>query len=794
MWIGQLKQAASQVKKNFRHEEKRPRRRAAKDELSGLWNRDTVERSIKRRLTEMGPHDSCALFLVDLDDFKQVNDTLGLRAGDQILRQSGRYLSQLFRASDIVGRLGGDQFIVFLSGNVTERLVRRKGREICQALQFAIGPEDSPLLLSASAGIYLAAGKGEHFEGMYQLADLALYKAKKSGKHRFCVKRGSSVTEQENTLALRRLCSGEGQKVCQAEKNRPLTEGEKDVAFRCVSAMLEAVSLGDSVSHVLSQVGAYYQADRAYLLTLGRDGETLEMSYGWTNPQGTGSDARLLGERLDHIPVLQQCWKDQEPVCFTGKRSIADQQEGGNQDSWHFTAYPLVRENQPVGLFCLENPREHVNEMALLSLLMPYLLRERVRLSGDCATGMLDNMKNLLSYTEVVYSLTSEQYHSLGAVSVDIPNLSALNSSKGFAYGSKLLWYVAKTLTEEFGDSLLFRTWDGEFVAFCANIDEDDFTNRCSHLMEEFQQHCPKEVRTGWAWSDGAFSGRELTERAQNSMGNVSVEPVKPVFPTKEEGVDLSRYGKFTMFLQPQIDMATGRLVRAEALVRGVDESGNLVSPETFIREMERKGSVRDLDLFMLGKTLSVMERWWKKGWDVVPLAVNFSRVTLFDPSVLESMTALRKRYSHLPCQALELEITESAGSVEPSSLQEVMDQFRELGVTFALDDFGSQYANLSLFTNVRFDTVKLDRSLISKLAGNPINRTLVGDIAGICRTYGMNCVAEGVETKDQVDTLLDVGCYCGQGYFYDKPISVEEFEEKYMVPRAVSASAAVQK
>lgn len=179
MQIRHKEQTATQTENSLQHEVERLREQAAKDALSGLLNRDTVERCIKRRLAEMEPEDSCALFIVDLDDFKRVNDTLGHRAGDQAIRQSGKYLSQLFRASDIVGRLGGDEFMVFLSGNVTERLVRKKGREICQTLQFAVG--DSPLVnLSASAGGYLSTGKGQHFEGMYQLADLALYKAKKA--------------------------------------------------------------------------------------------------------------------------------------------------------------------------------------------------------------------------------------------------------------------------------------------------------------------------------------------------------------------------------------------------------------------------------------------------------------------------------------------------------------------------------------------------------------------------------------------------------------------------------------
>lgn len=160
--------------------------RAAKDDLSGLLNRSTMERFIKRRLEEMTPEERCALFIVDLDDFKLVNDTLGHQAGDAAIRQSAEILSQIFRASDIVGRLGGDEFAVFLCGRISEELVREKAATICERLQLALGT--SRLVnLTASVGVYLAQGQ-QTFESLYQSADLALYRAKKAGKHTFCLK------------------------------------------------------------------------------------------------------------------------------------------------------------------------------------------------------------------------------------------------------------------------------------------------------------------------------------------------------------------------------------------------------------------------------------------------------------------------------------------------------------------------------------------------------------------------------------------------------------------------------
>lgn len=179
---------------SLQHEIEKLQERASKDTLSGLLNRGTAELYINQRLQSMAPEDVCALFIIDLDDFKRINDTLGHQAGDQAIRQSARILSGLFRAADIVGRLGGDEFIVFISGQIKEPMIRRKGQEICQQLQLALG-NDPRITMTASVGIYFAAKATQCFDDLYQSADLALYKAKKNGKHGFFIKYSEDLSD-----------------------------------------------------------------------------------------------------------------------------------------------------------------------------------------------------------------------------------------------------------------------------------------------------------------------------------------------------------------------------------------------------------------------------------------------------------------------------------------------------------------------------------------------------------------------------------------------------------------------
>ena len=182
---------------SLQHQVEELREQASKDALSGLLNRVSAEEYIKIRLKNMGPEENCALFIVDLDDFKRVNDTLGHQAGDQAIRQTAQILSGLFRAKDIVGRLGGDEFMIFLAGAITEKLVQKKAAVICENVQMVLGNEPA-VVLTASVGVYISAGNHARFEGLYQSADLALYRAKKGGKHCFCIKRSEGVPEGED--------------------------------------------------------------------------------------------------------------------------------------------------------------------------------------------------------------------------------------------------------------------------------------------------------------------------------------------------------------------------------------------------------------------------------------------------------------------------------------------------------------------------------------------------------------------------------------------------------------------
>ncbi len=579
-----------------------------------------------------------------------------------------------------------------------------------------------------------------------------------------------------------------GMTVGSQEMSRDLSGEEKSVAFNCMAAMLTSNSLDDSMGSVLRQIGIYYRASRVYILALSESGQTITMLHEWVSAGHPSIQKVMTDVPIKQYPMFVRCLNEKAPVILTipGR--------SGNEDEWHYTVCPLIGEAGMEGFLCIENSREHPADAALLGTLIPYLLQERKRF--QVVAGRVDaagrdgltGMANLRTYLDVLNTIDSDYYSSLGVLTVDIPHLSYVNSTLGYDYGREMLIYTAETISKIFRRALTFRTWDAEFVVLCTNVTREVFSGQCTRLQVVLQRRYPNKLRFGSTWSNKIFTGRALVREASSLMRGGELHPEEErqsLLDRYQDGEEKKKMqGRFTVYFQPKIEMESGGLVGAEALVRGLDAQGGVIPPAQFIEGMEKSGEIRELDLFVMERALSYLERWREEGHELVPVSINFSRTTLLNPTSPAAALALKSHYPQLSEELLMIEITETAGDVGEETLSDAMNRFRQFGFRFALDDFGSRYANLSIFSNVKFNEIKLDRSLIRDLPGNPISRTLVQDIARICRDEGMRCVAEGVETEKQRQILIEAGCRCAQGYYYDRPMPAAMFESKYLDPR----------
>ncbi len=753
-----------------------------RDSVTHLYTRQAV-RDIAEAMLRQGGTEEIAVAVVDIGGLSRLYEQ-----DAQALNRGRYYLAAAFTValgtSRILARYSTDQLLVIFPKAAPQHELREQLESAFSFVRLVLSDSMDIQSMRFAAGVVSASA---------QIANISAMAIQASNLCQLWQRASSDVVafphENDDWSWTNLHKDIEEDKVDiygSSEMKRPLSQSEKDVAFDCMSIMLSADSLENSLYGVLSYIGDYYRADRVYILTLAPNGRVVTMACEWTDGRKHSIQQTVSGAVINKFPLLERCIKEKAPVFLTRETPISLQGEPPVADTWHFTAFPLMEREDITGFLCIENAREHPADAAVFSTLIPYILKEQERYGSRTtntisSSGKTLDIPDLRSYMKAIAELDSDRYSSMGAVCVDIPDMSVINGSLGFEYGSRMLWYVSKTLTDIFGPGSIYHTWDAEFVALCPNTTRQVFDGRCLRLRSLLKRRYPREISMGFSWSDGRFQARDLVKEAKELMQGDPRSGFRSGVGSTHEAIEpAAQSDRFRIYLQPKVDMRSGELYGAEVLVRGVDDHGSLILPGEFIPELERDGGIRELDLFVLDQALAQQEQWVRDGFGVIPISVNLSRVTLLGPTALASVLAIQSRYPLVPAEALELEMTESVGS-ETGSLQEVVDQFRQCGIKLGLDDFGSKYANLSLFTNVHFDTIKLDRTLISDIIRNPINRMLVSDIVRICGTNGSVCIAEGVEKKAQAEALMEAGCRYAQGFYYDRPMPGDMFEQKYL-------------
>jgi diguanylate cyclase (GGDEF)-like protein len=232
---------------------------------------------------------------------------------------------------------------------------------------------------------------------------------------------------------------------------------------------------------------------------------------------------------------------------------------------------------------------------------------------------------------------------------------------------------------------------------------------------------------------------------------------------------------EFRMYFQPIVEMDSGRIVKAEALIRWQHPQRGLVSPVEFIPLAEEIGLIGDIGDWVLGESLRWMKRWHDAEVSCRQVSVNMSPNQFIGEASGVWLEQLRK--AGLPGECLIIEITEGVLLNERASVTDKLIQLRAEGVQIAVDDFGTGYSALAYLKKFDVDFLKIDRSFVRDLATDPSDLALSEAIIVMAYKLGLRVVAEGVETAEQRDILTSAGCDFAQGYLYSKPMSVEEFD-----------------
>ena len=241
---------------------------------------------------------------------------------------------------------------------------------------------------------------------------------------------------------------------------------------------------------------------------------------------------------------------------------------------------------------------------------------------------------------------------------------------------------------------------------------------------------------------------------------------------------------EFQMYLQPKVDLRTGRISGAEALVRWIPGSGKMIYPGQFIPIFEENGFCVQLDLYMVEKVCRQIRTWMDQGSDPVPLSVNQSKLLFYESDYTDKLKALLEKYQ-IPARLITLEILEGLAMENIEELNEKIVRLKEIGFQISMDDFGSGYSSLNTLASLKIDELKIDRGFLLRLqdAKEDYRRQVIimDEVVKLTKKLKIRTVVEGVETEENEKLVQKLDCDYGQGYYCGRPVSAEEFTEKYI-------------
>ena len=253
------------------------------------------------------------------------------------------------------------------------------------------------------------------------------------------------------------------------------------------------------------------------------------------------------------------------------------------------------------------------------------------------------------------------------------------------------------------------------------------------------------------------------------------------VYRAQKEATTLAMQEKrLTFFLQPKVHLLTGEIIGAEALARRIDKNGNIVFPDSFLQILEDNGAIVELDAMILEQVCAYISYRLKNGLPVVRTSVNLSRLHIQNSNAADDFHSIVQKYQ-VPPEYIEFELTETILLNEFEGAKLLIDRLRGYQYHVSIDDFGSGYAGINIWQEMNFDILKLDKKFLSE--EEPIktrNAAIVPNVINIAQRLGIEVLCEGVETEEQCQYLMKLGCACVQGYYFSRPVPKEQFYKTY--------------
>ena len=496
------------------------------------------------------------------------------------------------------------------------------------------------------------------------------------------------------------------------------------------------------------------------------------------------------GDSLQNITEYAKVWLEENDITDSDFLEWSDQKLIDDKIHYFDIEYRKLfdRKKEYIGFFLnlIDNTEKHLA-----------LEKERYLATHDTLTGLYNKNHFAVKAAEMLKAAPQEEWLLLSS---NIKDFKLVNDLFGMEKGNEVLKMEAELLKKGCQNGIIYGRIGGDKFAVCmpkARFREQAFmdgiqkmgrafNNDLYHLHIYIGVYEIEDIHEDISiMCDKAnLAIKTLNENYARSIAYYNDTLLNDTILEKQlvgEFDQALEEKQFCMYLQPQMT-PDGRMLGAEALVRWQHPKRGLIFPGDFIGVFEKTGLIYRLDRFIWELAVQKLAQWQKEGHNDLYISVNISTKDFYYMDVYKTITALVEKYRIIP-SSLKLEITETAIMSGTAGELERIEQFRKYGFQVEIDDFGSGYSSFNTLKDMDVDVLKIDMGFLRTTKPENLEKSMsiVNMIIALSKTLGLSVVTEGVETKEQVAKLTQMGCGVYQGYYFSKPIPVEEFEERYL-------------
>jgi diguanylate cyclase (GGDEF)-like protein len=435
----------------------------------------------------------------------------------------------------------------------------------------------------------------------------------------------------------------------------------------------------------------------------------------------------------------------------------------------------------------------------------PTLLRFRIRnaieksrmimAERDTVTGLFTKYK---FYQEVRQMLSEVTGTTFAFIRLDIDRFKMINNFYGLKEGDRLLRSVAselKRIATTF-KHFIYGRLENDVFGVCTEYDEENIElilNALQINVKKVNKDYNIKISCGvYVINDYSIDVSEMYDRAflaaKNCKGNftqnIAYYDDSMIENMRQEQFIINEVNKaleeeqFEVYLQPKVNLMTDRPYGAEALVRWKHPDKGMIPPNDFIPVYERNGIIGKLDLYMWRHVCKLLRKWLDEGQNPNPISVNVSRVNIYNPRLVDTLKNLLTEF-RIPANLLNLELTESAFMEDQDLVVKTINKLHQVGFKIMMDDFGSGYSSLNVLKDMEIDYLKVDMKFLQQdVEFNGKGEKVLTSVIRMAKWLHLPSIVEGVETLEQVDFLKCIGCEYAQGYYYARPMPVDEYEK----------------